>query len=262
MKKINKRVLISFDDLCPYQCKHCYTLDIKRKSDNRTISEIVDSIASKEFDVVYVSQRRDNFVIPDEGLELCEEIFKRYKCNIFIITRNIFNKPCIERLLKLKNKMQENDKEIIVAVSVLATHSYTKSENPHIVPSPYERLEFLKELSNNGIKTVVIIRPVFPRHIIPIDELYEIVDICKTFDTCVVSSGLAVNDNIIWRLGLTSEDMCYLENTNYLEGAMEGELRFLNVEKELDDLKLYCDKQKVPFFEHTMQSINYVLCNP
>ena len=261
MKTINKRVLVSFDDICPYQCKHCYTLDIRRLADNRSVSEIVDSIASQEFDVVYISQRRDNFTNPDKGLELCEKIFERYNCNIFIITRNVFEEHQVERLLRLQNEMQRNNKNIIVASSVFATNSYVKSENPHAIPSPYERLDFMKQLSKRGVKTVVIIRPVFPKSTIPIEELYELVDICKTFNTCVVSSGLAVNDNILWRLGLNSDDVCYMENVRYLEGAMEGEIRFLNVENELNDLKMYCQKQNIAFFEHTMPALNYIIGN-
>lgn len=260
MNKMDKRVLVSFDDICPYQCKHCYTLDIRRSGYNRSISEIVDSIETQEFDVVYVSQRRDNFTDPDEGMELCEKLFEKYCCNIFIITRNVFANDQIERLLLLKNKMEKNDKKIIVACSVFATKSYATSENPHVVPSPYERLNFIKHLSDCGVKTFVIIRPVFPNSIIPIDELHELVDECKKINVCVVSSGLAVNDDICWRLDLDSTKLQYLKDVHYLEGAMEGTLEFINVESELAELKQYCNKEGVTFFDHTLQALNYVAC--
>ena len=50
MNTITQRVLVSFDDICPYQCKHCFTLDIPRSEENRTIEQILASIASKDFE--------------------------------------------------------------------------------------------------------------------------------------------------------------------------------------------------------------------
>ncbi len=259
MKKVEKRVLISYDDLCPYQCKHCYTLDIDRLDKSREIEEIVDSIEGAKFDIVYVSQRRENFIKQDQGIELCEKVFERYKCNILIITRNVFTQHYIDRLKELQRRMDKIGKRLFVAVSIFATKSFALSENPNKVPSPYERIKFLEKMSQEKIETITLIRPVFPNSIVPIEELYEIVDLCSKFSSCVVSSGLAVNDNILWRLGLKSEDFCYVDNMDYLEGAMEGKLRFVNVSRELSLLKQHCKKDKVKCFDHTMEAINFYL---
>lgn len=255
---MKNRALVSFDDICFYQCKHCYTLDTCRNNRNRTIDEIVDSIETKVFDVVYVSQRRDNFINPDEGIELCEKIFNKYGCNIFVITRNILKKEQIYRIIELRDKMNKKGKEIIFACSIFATKSYMKSENPRRIPSPDERINFIKKISNLGIKTMVIIRPVFPEAMIPLEELYEIVDKCAQFKTYIVSSGLAVNDDICWRLGINPNDLCYLEDSDYLEGVMEGNLRFVNVQQELLKLRCYCEQKNIMFFEHTMQALNHI----
>lgn len=257
--EIKKRTLVSFDDICPFQCKHCYTLDIKREKKNRYLCNIVDDISSEDFDVVYISQRRDNFSEPDLGIELCKRIFEKYKCNIFIITRNVFSEEQISSLCKLRDKMNLINKELFFAVSLFATKSYSISENPNKVPSPEKRIQFLKRLSGLGIKTITLIRPVFPDKMVNVNELYEIIDSIKTFNSCVVSSGLAVNDNILWRLGINSRDLEYVTNNNYLEGAMEGELDFLNVSKELLLLKNYCKNNEIPYFEHTMPALNYLL---
>lgn len=260
MNMIKQRVLISFDDICPYQCKHCYTLDIPRASANRSAEEIVDSISSCKFDIAYISQRRENFVSPSRGIRLCESVFERYRCNILIITRNIFTKEDIFRLKNLKNKMDAEGKTLFVAVSVFATNSYAKSENPNVVPSPAERIAFLKALSEEGFCTITLIRPIFPSTIVPIKELYEIVDLCKNNENnCIVASGLAVNSNILWRLGIDKSKFNYTSNAHYLEGAMEGELNFVDVSRELSDLKVYCSNQNVPLFEHTMPALNYLL---
>ena len=256
---MNKRVLVSFDDICPYQCKHCYTLDIPRTRYNRSIFEIVKSIEKEKFDIVYVSQRRDNFVTPDEGISLCEELFAKYNTNIFAITRNIFDDNQIARIVALKNRMKDAGKTIIVASSVFATKSYLKSENPVKIPSPYARMKFIKCLKEQGIKVLVIVRPVFPESIVPMSELYELVDICRNTGVCIVSSGLAINDDICWRLNLRSDGIQYLENVHYLEGAMEGKLKFVDVKNEISKLKQYCEDSGVVFFDHTMQALNYIV---
>lgn len=259
MKKIEKRSLISFDDLCPYQCKHCYTLDIDRSNKNRSIEEIVDSIGDTDFDIVYVSQRRDNFIDQDYGIELCERVFDRYGCNILVITRNVFSQQHIERLKALHQKMLNVGKRLFVAVSIFATKSFSVSENPNKVPSPYERIRFLEKLSQEKIDTITLIRPVFPNNIVPIEELYEIVDLCSEFNSCIVSSGLAINDNILWRLGLNLEDFYYVENMPYLEGVMEGKLKFVDVSKELLLLKQHCQENNISFFDHTLSAINFYI---
>lgn len=259
MKTVKKRVLVSFDDLCPYQCKHCYTLGIPRTNSNRSIETIVKSIAELEFDIVYVSQRRENFINQNQGIELCEQLFEKYKCHILIITRNVFETQHIERLKKLKNKMATVHKNIVVAVSVFATKSYSISENPNVLPTPNERLQFVQTLAVEGFDTITMIRPVFPSKFVPVEELYEIVDLCETFDTCIVSSGLAVNENILWQLHIQERELSYVDNAQYLEGAMEGELRFVDVSQELDSLKKYCKNKKIPFFEHSMSAVNFLL---
>lgn len=256
MDKITSRILISFDDICPFQCKHCYTLDIQRENNDRSVDDIVNSLKDTTFDIVYISQRRENFVNPDKGLALCEKVFEHYHCNIFLITRNVFTAKHIERLKNLKIQMSTLGKRLLVGVSIFATQSYFKSENPNLVPSPYARMNFLSLLSKDKFDTITIIRPVFPRKIIPIEELYEIVDYCKNIKTCIVSSGLAVNENILWRLGMNSSEFNYIDNAPYLEGAMEGDFKFVNVSEELNMLREYCQLKNIAFFEHTIQAIN------
>ena len=260
MNTLTQRVLVSFDDLCPYQCKHCFTLDIPRNEENRTIDQILDSMASKDFDIVYVSQKRENFIDPVAGIDLCERIYARYKCNIFVITRTVMSNFHLQRLKQLKSRMSLEGKHLIIGVSVFATHSYVISENPNCVSSPYERMNFLKKLSIEGFYTVTLIRPVFPSEMVPIKELYEIVELCKeNKHNSVVSSGLAVNKNILWRLGINADDLKYIKNARYLEGAMEGPLNFVNVSDELALLREYCTQENVPFFEHTMAALNYLI---
>lgn len=257
MEIIKHRILVSFDEQCPYQCKHCYTLDIPRYG-SRSMEEIVNSIDRQSFDIVYVSQRRENFENPLRGLSFCRKLFERYKSHIIIITRNVFSGNAIEQLLDLSSEMKKEGKILFFAVSVFATASFSISENPYIVPSPYERINFLHQLSQNGIPVIAMIRPIFPDKIIPITEVFEIIDLCKNDNICIVSSGLAINDNILWRLGITKDSLVLQENFGYLEGVMEGNLSFVDVSNELNLIQEHCQYNKIPFFSHSMQAINFI----
>lgn len=143
---ISQRAFVSFDEPCPYQCKHCYTYSEKREK-FRTLEEIVDSISNDKFDIIYVSQKNDNFAEPLKGLDLCYALFKRYNSNLFIITRNTFNEKEIAVLKKLKSEMKCSNKQVFIAISLNAIDSINISENVKKTRTPDERIEFIKKLS-------------------------------------------------------------------------------------------------------------------
>ena len=98
---LKKREIVSFDGPCPYNCKHCYTFGLKEENKHLTIENIINSLKGKEFDVIYVSHNKENFLKPSEGIKLCEELFSNYNKDIIAITpamisgsklNNIFNK--------------------------------------------------------------------------------------------------------------------------------------------------------------------------
>lgn len=257
---IKKRELVSFDDVCPFNCKHCYTFELNRTGYNRTINEIVDSLANKEFDVVYVSQRKDNFVNPDEGLELCEKLYDKYNCNLIAITRNIFNCEQIDRLTKLNKKMRDNNKFLFMAVSIPALESANVTEDLSKIPTPQERVLFLENISKRDILNILLIRPLLPDDLVPVDEVIRIVQQCKNFVSCIVSSGLAVNDHILKRLNLKEDNLTYSnEKIDYLVGAIEGNVRYIDVKDKIEIIKNECKKWEIPFFEHSVPALNYLM---
>lgn len=258
--KIKKRVLVSFDGECPYYCKHCYTYSLDKQTKHRSLEEIVDSIKNEEFDVIYVSQRKENFVSPDEGLELCEALYERYHTNIVAITRNVFNNSHLKRLKVLSDRMINEGNTFFLCSSVPGLASAAITEDLSIVPSPEDRINFLRDVYNEGIRTILIIRPLYPKNIIPTDEIIELINKCKLFVSCVLSSGLVVNNDILRMLNYKETDFLYTDNgqSDYLVGAIEDEMKYINVKEELEELKKYCLKIGVPFFEHSMTAINYL----
>lgn len=258
--KISKRAFVSFDELCPYQCKYCYTYGIKRDK-FRKPEEIVDSISNDEFDIIYVSQKNDNFSDPLKGLNLCRLLFERYNCNLFIITRNVFNDDELKELEKLRLNVQRANKCLFVAISLNSIDSIGVCEDIMRVPNPEERIDFIKELADKGLMPILMLRPVFPNNIIPIDECLQIIDRTFPYVSCVVSSGLGINSDILNRLGMKEGDFAYNTNQEYLQGAIDCEIKFVNVECEIAKIRQKCQSLNVPMFEHSMPALNYIVNN-
>ncbi|MCQ2462865.1 MAG: radical SAM protein [Clostridia bacterium] len=255
---IEKRTFISFDEPCYYQCKHCYTYGIKRDK-YRTIDEIIDDISNEAFDIIYVSQKNDNFSDPDKGLTLCYKAFERYESHLFIITRNVFNSNQIKNLCELKKKMNSIGKQLFFAVSINSYNSNYLCEDVTRVHTPEERIEFIKQLSDNGIKPILMLRPVFPNYIIPIQECLTIIDKTYKSISCVISSELGVNDDVLNRLQINENEFDYLETKEYLDGAIDCDIKFINVAEELCMIDKKCRNNGVRCFSHSIPAINYVL---
>lgn len=252
------RVFVSFDEPCHFQCKHCYTYAIKRNQ-IRSMEEIVNSISEKEFDIIYVSQKTDNFSNPNRGLELCEKLFSKYKKDLFVITRSVFDDKEIDRMRTLKESMNLQSKDLYVAISINSFDSNYICEDVNRVSTPEKRLEFIKKLSNLGFKPILMLRPVFPNHIIPVNECLQIINLCASYVSCVVASELGINDDILKRLNLSKSDFHFLANHEYLQGAIDCEIEFVDVREELRIIQKECEKLNCHFFTHSMPALNYLI---
>ena len=260
MKELKNRALVSFDGRCPYNCKHCYTYELEQTNGVRTIDEIVESIADQDFDVIYVSQKRENFVVPEEGLELCERLYQRYKCDIVAITRSVFDNLQLERLATLHRAMSLNGHWLFVAVSVPALQSAGLTEDLACIPSPFERISFIKRMYDKGLNSILVVRPLYPNQVIPIEEILQIITLCEKKVSCVLSSGLITNAPILRRLNVPDDLFEYRNDgvSDYLVGTIESDCKFIDVRKEIKTIANECAKQKLPFFEHSMPALNHL----
>lgn len=192
-------------------------------------------------------------------MELTRQLFRKYKTNVFIITRTVFDKKQLRELDELSKEVNDAGKMMFVAVSINAIDSISICENPDLVAMPMRRISFIKELSTIGLHPILMLRPVFPSEVIPVAECEKLIEATSNDVSCVVSSGLGVNDSILSRLGMKESDFSYKENQEYLQGAIECEIKFVNVEKELAALHKKCTSLGIPMFEHSMPAINYVM---
>lgn len=250
--------MISFDGRCPLKCKYCYTYDLQCSEKKRNAEELVNSLSDQNCDIIYVSQTFENFYDQNAGIRLCRDLYSRYKKDIFVITKSCLTDQSILKLVKLNELMKGNGNQLYFGVSVCSDNSYTRVEDERCCPSPDARISNLERLHPLGIKTLLILRPVFPTEIIPIEECTNLIKKAAPYINAVVSSGLIVTSNILLKLGISKRNIIYMDNgdTDYLANIDKDKIKFVEVKNEMKIIQEYCEKINVPFFTHTLPALN------
>ena len=255
------RQFVSFSGICPFNCNHCYTFCEGYTTDVEDISveRIISGIKGNNFDIVYVSGHRENFIDHIEGIRLCEELYSNFHTDIMLTTRCVFNSLELRRLHNLNVQMRKNGQFLFFCASIPALKSYKKLEPSLLIPSPEERISCLKEVFDAGIFTVLTVRPLCPDNYIPIDEPLEIIKRCKDFSSGVISSGIVVDETILNRLPDFPSDFSYTEEP--LMPCLNNEdisVKYVNVNTELSILQAYCNTQNLPFYSHSLPLIKFL----
>lgn len=259
----NNRTLISFSGVCELQCKHCYTFSKTCQSncanDLDECDRLINSIDDKT-DIVYVSHDRENFLDEKAGLALVKGIFEKKKKSVFVITRCPLSDDCIYELSSINNQMKEAGLLLVVAVSIPARESYGLLEQESIICKPEERIDVLRRLNEKGIKTILMVRPLMPNSIIPLSEVFDLISSSQNYVNAVVSSGIAVNDVILERLGLQSSSFNYMDGNNaeFLIGAEVPGIQYVDTEDEIRRVANYCEEKNIKFFRHSLDAINAI----
>lgn len=255
-----RRQFVSFTGECPFKCNHCYTFckGYSSLDSGNSIKEIIQGLQKEDFDIVYISGHKENFVNPDDGIELCEQIFEKYNSDIMITTRSVFNQNHLKKIDKLNKKMKEKNKDLFFCASIPALKSYKKLEPSLIIPSPVKRIENLKKIFNLGIYTILTLRPLCPDNYIPIKEIIDIIESCKQHTSVVLSSGIVVDDEILHKLVDFPKD--FISQEKSLMPCLKNNLsmRYVDVYNELIKIKEKCEEYELPFFEHSLPVIEYL----
>jgi len=254
-----RRKVVSLGGKCPFNCLHCYTYCNEYKNDTSDdIEKVVESLKNESFDIIYISGHRENFIDPDIGISLCERLFEEYQTDILITTRNIFNEDQRARMLELSEKMKKRNSFIYFCISIPSLDSYKKIETNPIIPSPSERINFLKQINEMGIVTLLTIRPLFPNEFIPTGECLNIISLCSQYTQAVISSGVVIDEKIKKRLMTFPEDYRY--EPGLLMSCLNNpiDVEYVNVDNEINEIRKHCEKMGIPFFTNSMPAIDYI----
>jgi len=254
-----KREFISLSGNCPFYCAHCYTFSKEYIGNIQEINNTVEDLKTKGIDIIYISWHRENFVNPEEWLELVRKIFKTLHCHILITTRNIFSKIQIKILSELYDEMKKEGKELFFCVSIPALQTYRKLEPNKLIPSPEQRINFLEKIYNLWIPTILTIRPLCPSSFIPIEEPLEIIQKCAKFSSVILSSGIGVNSDILKRLKTFPKNISSQKSPLkwWLQDNMI--MDYIDVSKELELIQKECEKYNLRLFQESIPAVEYLL---
>ena len=250
-----KRSLVSFQGECPLKCKHCYTTELNRQQ-MMDLETVVSSIEDENSDIIYVSHDYENFFDQEKGIELCERLFEKYNKHLFIITRMALKTAIINRLKQLYIYMRTRRKIIIFSESIFALESYNVSED---CETPEKRIETLNRVADIGIPTILMLRPVFPKKYVKLEEYRELIDRVKV--TAVVTSGLIVTDSIIDKLNMRKESLKFSANlgSEYLSSLNPESIHYVDVTEELKYIEQECKNRGIPCYRHSMEAVEQII---
>ncbi len=256
----NSRAFASFSGKCPYECSHCYTFSKEFVSKGKAdVNSIINELNSKKnFNIVYISGYKENFVDPAKGMSLLESVYDNFCCDILITTRAVFDVNNTNRLFALNARMQSNGNHLYFCVSIPAYESYRLLEPNPIIPSPSQRLQFLKNIYLGGINAILTIRPLCPNTFVPISESIRLINEIDGYCSAVISSGIVVDNFILTKLNEFPDVFDYEEKK--LMNCLENDInvKYVNVKKELEQVENTCKKSGIPFFQNSLPAINYI----
>lgn len=165
---------------CPHGCKYCYASFMKRftghKEDWGTFIDIKQcdkKLNTKKLENkrVFLSSVTDCYNKFEEKYELTRNILKQLvdvDCELSISTKSKLILRDLDLLKQMKN--------LVVSMSINTLDEKFKNDMDN-ASSIADRLNTLKELHNNGIRTVLFMSPIFPY----ITDFKKIIDISKDY---------------------------------------------------------------------------------
>lgn len=165
---------------CPHGCKYCYASFMKRftqhKEDWGTFIDIKKcskkiNLKKIEHKKVFLSSVTDCYNEFEEKYELTRRILEQLvnvECELSISTKSKLILRDLDLLKKMKN--------LTVSMSINTLDENFKNDMDNASPI-HDRLNTLKELHKNGIKTVLFMSPIFPY----ITDFKKIIDVSKNY---------------------------------------------------------------------------------
>ncbi|MFH0820132.1 MAG: hypothetical protein V1892_03810 [bacterium] len=186
------------------------------------------------------------------SLEILERLSELRK-DISVITKLNLSQSFLAKLKEIDLKLNQKDNFLVFSETIPCMESFKKWEPK--VPSPQKRIKTLKEANNQGLSTMVAIRPLIPD--VPNEETRKIIEATK--DSCYgYYSGPLYLKNIDSKLINKNDESLKIEKLQP-HWMPEGN-EFYKIEKEgqMDYLKNILKECSMPLFEGAADGIKYL----
>lgn len=170
---INKRILLSNERKCPFECSYCFAeLDCYAQQKPRMLT--INSLNSESESPVIIYPSCDSELTLDEqNLRILKGIISSHRYPILSFsTKRKLSDSQLDKLAILDQLLKE--RESFLKVSVSLSNKYRLGVIEKKASSYQERLETIERIQKKNIISSVNIKPILP--FIASDEYFEIVD--------------------------------------------------------------------------------------
>lgn len=177
---------------CPYNCIYCFT-----KCDNFRKNISIDSLSNRQLyemtkDVDIIQPACDTeFLLHPQWKEILLRLATLNK-NISFATKMSIKDDDIVFLQNINKLLKLNKKILNIGVTIIKIDEYRELE-PN-APTPQMRIDTLKKLSDAGISTNVIMRPIFPN--LTFKEIDNILKITHNYSEGYLVGPLYINNAV------------------------------------------------------------------
>jgi DNA repair photolyase len=256
--KIDKERVLTYSKLsCPFDCKYCFVEDLNSEQEksvsylSNTQLELLEKLP-KEVSLIMLGCDTEFFQSPKESLVILERLSELGK-DISVITKMGLAPSFIEELKIVDNKLRKHNNLLSFSTSLTCTES-AKIWEPNLT-TPERRIETLKNVYENGILTLVALRPLLPT--ISDKELKATVEASKDYCYGYYSGPLylkELKEELVPNNLLNDLKIEQLQPHWMPQGNM-----FYKIEKsgQMDSLESILSGYNKPFFEGAAEANDY-----
>ncbi len=254
-----ERVLTYSQLVCPVECKYCFVDDLNLNAEQQ---KGVSYLSPRQFELLEKLPETVNLIMlgcdteffqsKTEAIEILKKLAGLNK-DLSVVTKFTLSKDCIEQLGEINSQLEQHGNFLAFSMSIPCLDS-AKIWEPK-APEPLKRIETLKNVYQDGIKTMVALRPLLPT--ITKEELEKTVELTKDYCYGYYSGPLYLKNLDKSILG---EDLSGLKIEKLQPHWMPEENVFYKIEKEyqVQELRGILQKHDRPLFEGAAEGIIYL----
>ena len=204
------RIMPNLDDEtpCKFGCKYCfadrdfYSDPVRPVSLPRSqVKSLVEAtLEAEDVSAIGTGCSREVFQNQEEGLDHVR-FLAGFGRNITIPTKASLSDQTIAALSEIDQQLRMKGNRIVIRMSFISGRERRDLETK--TPDFDSRINTLSKLSQSGLSTGVIIRPILPPSFVATSEIQQLVDATKDFVTAyTVGAEFLFTDKIAEKMGL------------------------------------------------------------
>ena len=186
---------------CRNGCVYCYSPYVSPVNRFQSIDHMMQALKHNKdrYDMIGQGCEQEMFTNQARAVEMMKMWASLGKIILFSTKENLTDET-IEALVNIDTALRQHG-SYLFAQSSFVSGRERKDLEPR-APSVYERIDTLKRLSAAGIYASAFIKPLLPESIVPIDDIFELVDRTAEFTDCYVVGAFYFEQHLLRKMNL------------------------------------------------------------